>query len=294
MLICYIDESGTPDIPGNTTHFILSGLSIPADHWKTCDSEIANLKKKYDLVDKEIHTAWLLRPLLEQTKIKNFKSKDYTHRRLASSQFRKKELLRLQRSNHKLYKQTRKNYKKTEDYTHLIYDERKKLVLEFSEIIAKWDFARLFAECIDKVYFDPHYSGSTIEEQSFEQVVTRFEKYLQVTSSNNDKNIGMLIHDNNPTLAKRLTKLMISFHKKGTLWTSVTHIIETPLFVDSKLTAMVQVADLCSYALRRYLENNDEDLFNNIFSRADRYYGKVVGVRHFAEKSCVCKICTSR
>ena len=29
MYLCYIDESGTSDIPGNTSHFILAGLSLP-------------------------------------------------------------------------------------------------------------------------------------------------------------------------------------------------------------------------------------------------------------------------
>jgi hypothetical protein len=29
MYLCYIDESGTPQIPGNTSHFILAGLAIP-------------------------------------------------------------------------------------------------------------------------------------------------------------------------------------------------------------------------------------------------------------------------
>ncbi len=87
---------------------------------------------------------------------------------------------------------------------------------------------------------------------------------------------------------------MIRFHDAGTLWTKVKNIIETPLFVDSKLTAMVQIADLCSYALRRYLENDETNLFNNIYSRADRKDGRVVGVRHFSEKNCSCLICKSR
>ncbi len=29
MFLCYIDESGTSNIPGNTSHFILAGLAIP-------------------------------------------------------------------------------------------------------------------------------------------------------------------------------------------------------------------------------------------------------------------------
>ena len=84
---------------------------------------------------------------------------------------------------------------------------------------------------------------------------------------------------------------MIKFHKQGTLWTQVENIIETPLFVDSQLTCMVQVADLCSYSLRRFLENNETFLFDNIFKRADRKFGKVVGIRHFSKKDCPCKIC---
>jgi hypothetical protein len=102
---------------------------------------------------------------------------------------------------------------------------------------------------------------------------------------------GLLIHDNNKTVAHRHTELMKRFHSSGTLWTQVKYIIETPLFVDSQLTSMVQIADLCSYALRRYLENNEEELFDLVFKRADRKDGVTVGVRHFSEKSCACKIC---
>ncbi|MDD3716970.1 MAG: DUF3800 domain-containing protein [Candidatus Marinimicrobia bacterium] len=104
----------------------------------------------------------------------------------------------------------------------------------------------------------------------------------------------MIIHDNNQTIAKRLTDLMIQFHVNGTLWTKIKNIIETPLFVDSQLTSMVQAADLCSYALRRYFENQEGELINNIFIRADRKDGKVVGVRHFSDPKCQCMICSAR
>jgi hypothetical protein len=57
------------------------------------------------------------------------------------------------------------------------------------------------------------------------------------------------------------------------------------------LTGMVQIADLCAYSLRRYLENGEEELFELIFERADRKEGIVVGVRHFSDASCSCRIC---
>lgn len=43
--------------------------------------------------------------------------------------------------------------------------------------------------------------------------------------------------------------LMKRFHNNGTLWAKVKNIIETPLFVDSELASMVQIADLCSYSI---------------------------------------------
>jgi hypothetical protein len=162
--------------------------------------------------------------------------------------------------------------------------------------VRDWNFARLFAECVDKIYFDPSATGTSVDEQAFEQVVSRFEQYLQITSGSKtgNQNMGMIIHDNNPTVSKKLTDLMMRFHEKGTLWTKVKNIIETPLFVDSKLTAMVQIADLCSYSLRRYLERSETDLFNNIYARADRKDGVVVGVRHYSDRNCSCSICQSR
>ena len=86
---------------------------------------------------------------------------------------------------------------------------------------------------------------------------------------------------------------MAKVQNKGTRWIAVENIIETPLFVDSQLTSMVQLADICSYALRRYLENHEKDLFQLVFERADRKDGAVVGVRHFTGSSCGCHICTS-
>ena len=86
---------------------------------------------------------------------------------------------------------------------------------------------------------------------------------------------------------------MKRFHNKGTLWTAVHRIIETPLFVDSQLTSMVQIADLWSYALRRYFENGESDLLDILFVRADRKGSVVVGVRHYADIGCPCKVCVA-
>lgn len=292
--LCYIDESGTSDIPGNTSHFVLAGLSIPISYWKSCDKDIEVIKRRHNLENAEIHVAWILRHYLEQSRITNFQKMSYAQRKSQVEQLRKAELLRLQKTaNHKLYYQTKKNYKQTEAYIHLSYKERQDFIREIAKRISQWGVARLFAECVDKIFFDPSRTSQTISEQSFEQIVSRFEHYLQVISKGvPDPCCGLLIHDNNETVAKKHTALMKQFHQRGTMWTSVRSIIETPLFVDSQLTSMVQIADVCAYALRRYLENGEEELFKLIYQRADKKDGVVVGVRHFTRPGCSCIICS--
>lgn len=293
MYLCYIDESGTSDIPGNTSHFVLAGLSLPIWHWRDADREITIIKRRYGLENAEIHTAWMLRKYLEQTRINNFNSLSRIQRESEVRRYRTRELLRLQNSNNsRTYHQTRKNYAKTEAYIHMTLQERQNFLAEIADCVSRWGFARLFAECIDKVHFDPQRAQSPVDEQAFEQVISRFEQYLQNTDdTNGQRNYGLIVHDNNETVEKKHTQLMREFQRKGTLWTRIERIIETPLFVDSQLTSMVQIADLCSYSLRRFLENGETTLFNRIYTRADRNRRRVVGVRHFTDAGCQCAIC---
>jgi len=293
VFLCYVDESGTPDIPGNTSHFILAGLSIPVNRWRECDAALNAIKQRHDLGDAEIHVAWLMRAYREQDQIQNFADMDASKRRAMVESQRTLTLHHLLRTkNHKLYKQTKKNYAQTASYTHLTRAERIALVHELAACVAGWRYARLFAECVDKAHFVAQVRDKTVDEQAFEQIVSRFEQYLQNMGRPADETrYGMLIHDNNQTVARRHTELMKKFHASGTLWTGIHSLIETPLFVDSQLTGMIQVADLCGYALRRYLENNETSLFDQVFQRADRVGNIVVGVRHFTKLACACRIC---
>ncbi len=293
MYLCYVDESGTADIPGNTSHFILAGISVPIWHWRSADQGISAVLSRYGLGNEEFHTAWILRKYLEQFRIAGFDALGYSQRRAAVEGARNLRLLQLQRSNQTgLYRQTKKTYSHTRAYVHLTLDERRSLVDEVADAVAGWGSARLFAECIDKIYFSQARPGRSVDEQAFEQIVSRFQQYIASTEdAGDDKRFGLLVHDNNQTVARRHTELMRRFHREGTLWTRIDRLIETPLFVDSGLTRMVQVADLCAYALRRYLENHETALFARIFQRAHRIQNRVVGVRHFTNTSCACEIC---
>ena len=279
---------------GPSTHFVLAGLCVPIEYWKDCDRQIHAIKQRYSLQDAEIHTAWLLRKYPEQQGIKNFASLSYPQRRTEAARVKNIALRRMQgQVGKKKYEQNKKNFRKTEAYVHLTEGERRTFVREIAECVARWGFARLFAECMDKNYFDPSLHPYDMEGVAFDQLVSRFETFLNITGADK-QNPGLLIHDNNQTVAKKHTESMKSFYRRGTLWTNVDNIIETPLFVDSELTSMVQIADLCSCALRRYLEHQETTLFRCIFRRADRKDGVVVGVRHFTNHYCSCRICAAR
>ena len=296
MYLCYIDESGTPDVPGNTSHFILAGISIPIWKWKSCDKDIQSLKSKYGLESAEIHTGWMHRTYDEQNKIPGFDELSRGNRRNEVVRYRNAKILRLQASGEtKKLGQTKKNYKHTLPYVHLTKRERLTFLKELAETIGNWGFARIYAECIDKLHFDPTIAGKSISEQAFEQVISRFEQYLSVKNSARDvgsrKYYGILIHDNNQNVEKKHTELMKKYHQVGTIWTRLTCIIETPLFVNSELTSLVQVSDFCAFVIRRYLENEEQELFTEVFKRADRRRRRAVGIRHFTDPSCRCDIC---
>ena len=175
MYLCYIDESGTSDIPGNTSHFVLAGVSIPIWHWRDADREIVAIRNRYGLQYAEIHTAWLVRKYLEQSRIRDFENLDRLRRSSEVRKARIRHLLHLQRTGrNRSFRQARKNYAQTNAYVHLTLQERHALVLEVAECVSKWGFARLFAECIDKGHFDPVRAKSSVDEQAFEEIVSRF------------------------------------------------------------------------------------------------------------------------
>ena len=293
MFLFYVDESGTPEIPGVSDHFVLAAIGIPVDKWTKCDKQINQLKTSYSLSDAEIHVGWMVRHYKEQEDIENFEKMTPAERREAVTIMREK-IIQKRKAEGKDCKQYKKNYAQTKDYVHLTHYERMRVLQELSCLVGTWEFARIFAEVIDKKEYYPPKPALDPEIQSFEQIVIRIEKYLEVISNRNGrgKRRGLIIHDNNPSVAQQHTKKMSSYHKKGTFLTGIHHIIETPLFVDSTLTGMVQIADLCAYALKRYAENKEDALLKPLLPRIDRIGSELAGVRHYtSRKYCKCFFC---
>lgn len=284
MHICYLDESGTVDRGDASGHFVLVGLAVPAANWKVKDAQIDEIKAKFGLADKEVHTAWMLRDYPEQAAVPDFAQLSPDERRRQARAVRTQNLAKGRAA--KAQRSLVINYKKTADYIHLTRDERRDCIRQLADLIGSWGDARLFAEAQKKSALKNREGDF---DEAFEQVVTRFNTFLRNIGGSN----GLLVQDNNETMAKRLTSQMRRYHREGTTWAKdIQFVVETPLFVDSSLTSMVQLADLCAYAIRRFFDNGEEDLLQRILSAFDRNGEKLVGARHYTRaEACDCRIC---
>lgn len=286
MHILYVDESGVEQIGVPPPHFVLLGLAIPAADWKSLDTSLGNLKATYQLRDQEIHAAWMHRRYSEQESIPGYEKLDPADLRLAAEEAIRKRAGKLgvlgKKQKVKAY---RREARAISPYLHLTREQRLKCLEDLAKEVASWNEVRIFADAINKDDFVP--GRSTPYEMAFEQVLTRFQSFLTYKRSS-----GIVVHDHNDTAAPRLTRLARKFHDEGTFYRQITNIVETPLFVDSSLTSMIQIADLCAFALRRQLENQEDRLWDIIEARVDRRGSTHVGVRHYtARRPCACRIC---
>ena len=301
MYFCYLDESGAPQASAQTSHFVLLGVAIPALDWHAMDFRVGKIKREFNVEDAEIHTGYLARTYAAQAKIPDFEKLQHKDRRKLMHEARKESLSKAKATgNSRKYRLEKKLHAKTDAYIHLTHQERMNLLRTLADEIGNCGRIRLFADAIDKLALP---TGRDAFEIAFEQIVSRFQRFLENqeqlskrhrrgTEASLPDNHGLLIQDNNQTVAKNITSLMRRFHRTGTLWATCDRIIETPLFVDSTLTSMVQIADLCAYATRRFFENQEVDLFDRIYPRFERRGPSLVGLRHYVgARKCECKVC---
>lgn len=255
--------------------------------WKRRDADLDHVKTKHRLAGVEIHTAWMMRNYPEQSRIAGFESLSDLDRRAAVGRERRIDIAKAALRGPKAAKTLRKNYQQTDAYLHLTHAERVTAIRDIADAVGSWDEAWLFGDAELKAVHTG--TPERLFAYAFEQVVSRFHHYLEYYSQ---EAVGLIVQDNNETAARHLTNLMRRFHDRGTTWVQIPRIIETPLFVDSRLTGMVQLADLCAYATRRFFENGETDLFDRIYPRFDRVNGRLVGLRHFTSKTpCSCRVC---
>jgi len=289
MFILYMDESGVEELSSPPAHFVLLGVMIPASLWKELVGKLEDVKSAYDLREVEIHSGWMYRRYAEQESISGFDQFSRSDRRAqVETQIRMRAGIIGVRASRGKVKSYRREVQAIRPYIHLTLKERRECLAALATQLAEYPSVRIFAEAISKPDFSPGIHASPYE-MAFEQVLSRSQAFL---AGQND--LGILVSDNNSTVAPRLTELSRKFHRTGTFYRAIPNIVETPLFVDSSLTSMIQIADLCAFGLRRLIENQETWLWDRVEMRADHLGEVCVGVRHYTGKRpCNCRVCVA-
>lgn len=154
-----------------------------------------------------------------------------------------------------------------------------------------YDTANIFSCAIHKKSFP----GENVVEAAFEDVFSRFDRFLENINAGGNRNRGLLVLDQN-SYENTLHNLSNTFKKKGTRWTGIKHITDIPHFVDSKLSRLIQAADHIAYSIFRYYNANDANYFNIIYDKIYCTDNILHGLSHKQKLNinCPCPACLTR
>ena len=172
--------------------------------------------------------------------------------------------------------------------------ERERFLLEALSVVrAQRSAVRLFGIAVDKAHVAP----KDPVEYGFEEICNRFNLYIRRTSNRDaaDRQRGLIIMDESHH-EQPLQSLARHFRVNGTRWGRLRTLAEVPLFVDSRASRLVQLADLVAYALWRRFEHKDGRFFDPIVPHFDAEGGVIHGLVHYRQRAeaCYCPACMSR
>jgi hypothetical protein len=108
---------------------------------------------------------------------------------------------------------------------------------------------------------------------------------------------GMIVLDES-AYETTLQRLATQFRSVGTRWGVLRNLAEVPLFVDSRSSRIIQLADHVAYAVFRAYEADDLTYLMPILHEfhADQQSGRIHGLVHkqALNPRCMCHACLSR
>lgn len=153
-------------------------------------------------------------------------------------------------------------------------DDRKKALEDILNVLLRSHLSNhLFASVIKKATVSPQ----NPVEMAFEQLASRFDHYLMRLHRSGDTQRGIIIFDKS-TYEPTIQSLATDFRTIGHSWGIIRNFSEVPLFLDSKASRLMQLADIIAYAVFRHYEKADSSLFSIISSRFDSEGGITHGL----------------
>ncbi len=171
-------------------------------------------------------------------------------------------------------------------------ENRIKIIKDVLEII-KSSYARntAFACVIHK----PSYPKRDPIEMAFEDLCSRFNLHLmRLYATSREQQKGIIVLDENAH-EKNIQQMASIFRCSGTRWGAIRDLAEVPLFVNSKASRLIQIADHIAYAVFRRYEAKDTSYLDIILPKFDSSGGIIHGLVHKTVKpDCMYPACMSR
>ncbi|WP_026332795.1 MULTISPECIES: DUF3800 domain-containing protein [unclassified Thioalkalivibrio] len=106
--------------------------------------------------------------------------------------------------------------------------------------------------------------GEDPVEHLFEQLCSRFDLFLKrCYARHGDPQRGLILLDKSST-EQGIQSLARDFKHYGHAWGKTYNYAEVPVFLDSRASRLIQLADLVAHAIYRHHERGDSALFNRI------------------------------
>jgi hypothetical protein len=248
----------------------------------------------------ELHAKDICGSIEEQNEVPGFDTLSAKERRERTLAVMKLKLATLTGSKRRAYA---KRIRGRQPVLHLNRAERSRLYQEILDAIAGVSGLRIFFDAAEKrQVLKKHGMHISASEVAFEHVVGRFVAYMnRVGFAEHRQTYGRLIMDDDPKDESLFRSLHQKYCRLGHDLGRVKGRIGTPSFVDSSKSLGIQAADICAYAIRRYIENwnkagdHEKTQFLRIFGRVDRVEGRLHGARHLIRTDrCRCLICLAR
>lgn len=133
---------------------------------------------------------------------------------------------------------------------------------------------KVYACVIEKKLFSPN----DILARSFEDVASRFDGYLKTLYKKKNPQRGLVILDKS-SYEEKIQTLSHVFKHVGHANGQLRNFAEVPLFLDSKASRLIQMADLIAYWIFRHYQSGDQRGYNLIKPYFARYgVGPVSGL----------------
>jgi hypothetical protein len=149
---------------------------------------------------------------------------------------------------------------------------------------------RLFAAAIHK----PSFRGRSVLELAHEEVFARFDSFISRLHVNGDSHRSLVVADKSSYEA--LIQKLAPTWKRGGRLGPLHGMVEVPLYVDSKASVLIQLADFVAWATWSYYERRHTRFMQYLNPHFDCDSGIQHGLTHMIRSygTCGCVPCTSR